>query len=179
MEDSIWKVPLPKDSSPESWTNLPHWLGKACLCKGSSSETICQYKLSLSYSQYYAQIMKNRKIHLPKLLSWQKMIMMSGHHLEQLNTVWSWNMNNPSPGKDTGIHPRDLGAEPRDGHQSCCCPRIPCNEEFAQANREKSFFIPQSSTDLPTNLSLSYSRAEPMAAAAGKSSQTTMCKAWG
>lgn len=37
----------------------------------------------------------------------------------------------------------------------------PCNEEFAQGNRKKSLFIPQPFMDVPTNLSLSYSRAEP------------------
>lgn len=66
--------------------------------------------------------------------------MMSGHRLAQVNTAGSWSMNNPSPGKDTGIHPRDLGAEPRDEHQSCCCPRTPCSEEFDPRKQGEEFF---------------------------------------
>lgn len=57
--------------------------------------------------------------------------------------------------------PQGSGAEPRDEHQSCCCcPRTTCNGEFAQGNRERRFFISHPFLDVPTNLSLSSSKAE-------------------
>lgn len=53
----------------------------------------------------------------------------------------------------------------------------PCHEEFAQGNREKSFFIPQPFRDVPTNPLQSRTNGVP--AAAGKSFQTLIFKAWG
>lgn len=46
--------------------------------------------------------------------------------------------------------------------KAAAAPEPTCNEEFAQGNREKSFFIPQVFLAVPTNVSLSSSGAEPM-----------------
>lgn len=82
---------------------------------------------------------------------------MSGNCLAQLTQCDHGTWTIPVLGR-TGIPPRDLAAEPRDEHQSCCCPRTPCNKEIPQANREKSFFIPPLFRDVPAYLSLSYSK---------------------
>lgn len=80
---------------------------------------------------------KNRKIHLPKLLRWQKGTMMSGHCLAQLNTqcdhgTWTIPVLGRTRGSTPGIW---------DEHQSCCCccPRTPLQRGVCPRKQEKEF----------------------------------------
>lgn len=77
------------------------------------------------------------------------------------------------PGR-TGIHPRDWGAEPRDEHQSCCCPRTHLQRGVCP-RKWKRFFIPHLFLAVPTNLCLSSSRAEPVAS---RQQQENPSKQW-
>lgn len=107
--------------------------------------------------------MKNRKIHLPKLLSWQEGTMMSGHCLAQLNTqcdrgTWTVLVLGRAQGSTPGIRCRAKGWAPK----LLQLPKSPLQRGVCPRKQGKEFFHSQPFRDVPVNLSLSYSRAEPV-----------------
>lgn len=107
--------------------------------------------------------MKNRKIHLPKLLSWQEGTVMSGHCLAQLNTqcdhgTWTVLVLGRAQGSTPGIWCRAKGWAPK----LLQLPKSPLQWGVCPRKQGKEFFHSQLFRDVPANLSLSYSRAEPM-----------------
>lgn len=89
--------------------------------------------------------------------------MMSGNHLAQLNTqcdheheqCQSWVGHK---GSTPGIWVQSQGMSTT----AAAAQELLCNEEFAQRNGERCFSMAQLFVDVPANLFLSYSRAEPM-----------------
>lgn len=102
---------------------------------------------------------------------------MSGNCLAQLTQCDHGTWTIPVLGR-TGI-PHRLQSQGM-STKAAAAQEPPCNEEIAQGNREKSFFIPPLFRDVPAYLSLiTQSRTNGAQAAAGKSFQSMTCKAWG
>lgn len=93
--------------------------------------------------------MKNRKIHLPKLLSWQEGTMMSGQCLAQQNTQCDQGTGTVlrrTQRSTPGLWGQSQGISTKAAAAAAQEP--PCNDEFAQGNREKSFFRDVNSSEM-------------------------------
>lgn len=105
--------------------------------------------------------------------------MMAGQCLAQLNTQCDHGTGTVpvlerTQGSTPGLWGQSQGMSTKAA--AAAAQELPCHEEFAQGNREKSFSIPQPFSDVPTNLS----RAEPMVSRQQQENPSQhIFKAWG